>query len=117
MKKIIEGISILKHFYKILRNMWFQNNLQEENEASNLLYIQIMDLYGSFDIFKNSKQLIEFLIINTHNEIRTDNDQKKVNEKFIKLEENNYFNKEQIINEFYSKNNSIFQQLFFLKQD
>ena len=114
-KKIIEGTSILKHFYKIVRNMWFWNNLQEENEASKELYAQIMDLYGSSDIFKNSKQLIEFLITNMHNEIRTDNDKKKVIEKYIKLEECSYLKKEQIINEFYSKNNSIFQKLFFFE--
>ena len=113
--KIIEDTSILKQFYKIVRNMWFWNDLQKEDKIYIEFYEQIVGLYGSNDIFKNSKQLIEFLIINMHNEIRTYNDKKKVKEEeYIKLEEI-YLDKNHLIEQFYSKNNSIFQKLFFFE--
>ena len=113
--KIIEGTSIVKQFYKIIRNMWFLNDLQKESEISKELFDTIIELYGSNDIFRNSKQLIEFLITNMHNEIRTYNDKTKVKEKKLKLDENFYQDKKEIDKDFSPKNNSIFQKLFFFE--
>ena len=68
---------------------------------------------NSKDIFNDIKSLIEFLLLRLHDEQKTDNNKKRIKNSETKLYVP-YNSEEELYNNFYSKNYSLIQQLFFL---
>jgi len=83
--------------------VWTNNN--------DIYYSLIYDINNeNSNLFKNCKLLIEFLLLQMHNEQRKEN-----KENYIKLESLRYNNKGLMKNDFYKNNNTIIQQLFFFE--
>ena len=109
---IIEEDSIYtKYFYKITQDLWNY----DDKENDNNLYINFMKEIKKSnikDIFNDIKSLIEFLLLRLHDEQKTDNNEQKIKNSEPELYVS-YNTEEELFNNFYSKNNSFIQQLFF----
>jgi len=104
-KKFTENSPITKKFYQIFQNKWFWTN---NNEID---YSLISDINNeNSNLFNNCKLLIEFLLLQMHNEQRKEN-----KENYIKLDSLIYNSKIKMKNDFYKNNNTIIQQLFFFE--
>jgi len=101
--KFIENSPITKKLYQIFQDKWYWTN---NNEIYNLLIYDINN--EDSNIFKDCKLLIEFLLLNIHNEQRKEN-----NKNFVKLDSLIYKSKEEMNNDIYKNNNTIIQKLFF----
>ena len=86
--------------------LWTNNN--------DIYYSLISDINSenneNSNLFNNCKLLIEFLLLQMHNEQRKEN-----KKNYIKLESLRYNNKEEMKNDFYRNNNTIIQKLFFFE--
>ena len=100
-----------KNFYKIVQDLW---NWYEEND-NNDIYIQIMEGLkekdNSNNILNNLKKLIESILLNIHNELKTNEKGEKIETPTNLYEE--YKDEKELKTYFYSLNNSIIQELFF----
>ena len=122
-KLIDENSTTTKFYYKIVQDLLW--NFDDKDENINKLYIEFMekikDISKNNDIFNNMEGLINWLLLELHNDLLEDNEGKKV--KKYKLFKN--FSeiivpcvkneKDKIINDFYSNHNSIIRKLFFFE--
>ena len=111
---LIDNNSIFsKYFYRIVLDMWDIYDIDNDNIYENLKK-ELTKATESDNILNNISLLIEFLLLRIHNEIRTDKDGNKINDKFTKLDEM-YQNYNEINNLFYPINYSLIKDLFFFE--
>ena len=103
-----------KYFFDIIQDMWYLNDETKENLLYDIFITEIKDKSKSNDILYNIYKLIEFLLLNIHNEIKVDKNGKKIRNNSIKLDEM-FKNYNEINNNFYPVNNSIIKDLFFFE--
>ena len=113
---LIEEDSVFsKYLYKIVQDMCLDIN---EEKNKNDIYInlknEIINKSESNDILNNIKLLIEFILLRIHNELRTDQNGKKIKTKFITLDKI-YQDYNEINKTFYPINKSIIKDLFFFE--
>jgi len=102
-------------FYKIVLSIW---NIDDDEKNNDNIYEklknEIINKAGSNNILNNISLLMEFLLLNIHNEIRTDKDGNKTIGGFIRLDEMyQTYNDINIL--FYPYNYSIIKDLFFFE--
>jgi len=84
---------------------------KKKNKNNEIDYSLISDINNkNSNLFNNCKLLIEFLLLQMHNEQRKEN-----KENYIKLDSLRYNSKIKMKNDFYKNNNTIIQQLFFFE--
>ena len=103
--KFIENSPITKKLYKIFQDKWYWTN---NNEIYGSLINDIKN--EDSNTFYNCKLLIEFLLLNIHNEQRKEN-----NKNFVKLDSLKYNSEDEMKRDFYENNNTIIQKLFFFE--
>jgi len=103
--KFIENSPITKKLYKIFQDKWYWTN-------NNEIYGSLINDINNEDsnIFYNCKLLIEFLLLNIHNEQR-----KEDKKNFVKLDSLRYYSEDEMKKDFYINNNTIIQRLFFFE--
>ena len=113
---LIEEDSVFsKYFYKIVQDMCLDIN-EEKNKDDIYINLknEIINKSESNDILNNIKLLIEFILLRIHNELRTDQNGKKIKAKFTILDEI-YQDYNEINKSFYPINKSIIKDLFFFE--
>ena len=103
--KFIENSPITKKLYIIFQDKWYWTN---NNEIYGSLINDIKN--EDSNTFYNCKLLIEFLLLNIHNEQRKEN-----NKNFVKLDSLKYNSEDEMKRDFYENNNTIIQKLFFFE--
>ena len=100
--QLIVNTVITKKFYQIFQNIWYGGN-------NNQIYASLIPDINKENIFKDCKLLIQFLLLNMHNE---QTKEKKENHK--KFDFLIYNSIAQMRNDFYTKQ-TIIQKLFFFE--
>ena len=105
---IEEDSTFTKYFCEINKDLWSI----DDKESNTNLYTNLMKEIlksNNINIFKDIKALIEFLLLALHDELKTDNNGKKMTKK-PNLHKNNY----EINEDFFSENTSYIKKLFFI---
>ena len=105
---IDEDSMFTKYFYEINKDLWSI----DDKESNTNLYTNLMKEIlksNNINIFKDIKALIELLLLELHDELKTDNNGKKIKKK-SNLHKNNY----EINDNFFSENISDIKKLFFI---
>ena len=113
---IIEENSIFtKYLYQIIQDLWYWN----EEDKSNIINNNFIKEIKKSVKFNNSNcdniaLLIKNILLNIHNESKTDKERNKIKNNYTKLD-GIYQDLKDMNDNFYSINNSIIQKLFFFK--
>ena len=109
---IKEDTKYTKFFYEIFQDLW---NDSENEKTYNLInkFIEEFEKEFNREMFNDIKFLIEFLFLKLHNEQKMDKHNNRIKDSETNLYEI-YYNEKDMIKKFFSKNNSIIQELFFL---
>ena len=122
-KLIDENSTTTKFYYKIIQDLLWNFDDKEDNITK--LYIRFMEKNNNIskinDIFNNIGDLINWLLLELHNDLLEDNEGNKVkkyklfknfSEMIIQSEKSE---KDKKISDFYSDNNTIIRKLFFFE--
>ena len=111
-KKMIKLVDkdclFIEYFYRIVQDMWYSNDNENDKDIYNIFLIEIQKLSESNNILKDFKLLIESLLLKLQNEINKDKNTNEIknNFKLNKVYENPDYNY-----------NSFIQYLFFFKME
>ena len=116
LKNLIDNNSkYTQYLYELIQDFYLKN--EDKNYSENKLIVdcikKIREKNNSNNIYNNIILLIEFLLLNLHNEQKRDNNGKKLIDN--KIDFNAYFNFENLPY-FYQTNKSFIQESFFLKR-